>query len=218
MQCCGRDCKTSGIGDFFSKEADKFLKRYRKRGFEKSQKNLFEGIVLNGVENKSILEIGCGVGTFHGELLKKGGSRVTGVDLSSNMIEVARKYSREIGMEGRTSYHVGDFVDIANEIEKSDITILDKVICCYPDMNDLVQKSLSKTNKTYAFTLPRDKWWVKFPMEFVIGIMKLFKSSFRPYFHPHEDVIRHIQDNGFQKVYQKNVFFWETYVFSRNSI
>jgi magnesium-protoporphyrin O-methyltransferase len=203
----------NGIDDFFSKEAEKFLKRFKKRGLEKSQKNLVEGLLVAGVIDKTILEIGCGVGYLHSRLLLQGAKNATGVDISEEMLRCAKEYMKEIGLDKKTKYHRGDFVEISEKIGKVDITILDKVICCYPQVESLVEKSIQKTGKTYAFTLPRNKWWVKYPAFAVIRLLKLFRSNFHPYIHEHEIINRLLINSGFQKVYQNHTFIWETCVF-----
>lgn len=214
MNCCSSQC-TKGIDKFFSKEASRFLKRYKKKGLEKSQKNLMAGIEKAGFHKKSLLEIGCGVGYFHAQLLEKGALKATGIDISHEMIRFAQNYMKEAGYEEKTHYHTGDFVELYPELEAADITILDKVICCYPDAGELVEKSISKTRKAYAFTLPREKWWVKYPVKGVIALFKLFRFSFHPYFHGHEEIQKSLAAKKFKKVYQGHDFFWETYVFAK---
>lgn len=59
-------------------------------------------------------------------------------------------------MSERCSYLDGDFMELAEQISPQDITLLDKVFCCYPDALGLIQASAPLTRKIYAFTLPRD--------------------------------------------------------------
>ena len=215
MTCCGNGPCTDGINNFFSKKARKFLKRFKKRGLEKSQKNLVEGIHKAGINQKTILEIGCGVGYLHGELLKTGAKNATGIDISEEMLSYAKKYMQEIGFEKNTQYLAGDFVEVATKIQQADITILDKVICCYPEVENLVQKSILKTRQIYAYTLPRNKWWVKSPIFLVIKILKIFRSAFHPYFHEHDIINKKLENYQFSKIYQNHTFMWETYVFAK---
>lgn len=215
MNCCSNiECK-NGIDNFFSKEAEKFLKRFKKRGLEKSQKNLVHGLQESSIGGKSILEIGCGVGALHAELIKLGASAATGVDISEEMIRLAKVYMKEIGFEKKTNYHKGDFVEISANVNSADITILDKVICCYPEVANLVEQSIRKTRQVYAFTLPRNIWWVKYPVIAGIRFLKLFRPAFHPYFHEHEIVNNRLTGNGFNKIYQNHTFMWETYVFKK---
>ncbi|MDH4263639.1 MAG: class I SAM-dependent methyltransferase [Spirochaetia bacterium] len=215
MNCCNNVSCTNGIGDFFSKEAKKFLKRYKKKGLERSQKHLIEGLLNAGIDKKSILEIGCGVGYLHSRLLLQGAKSATGIDISEEMLRYAKEFMKEIGLEKETSYHTGDFVEISESIKKAEITILDKVICCYPEVESLVEKSIQKTDKVYAFTLPRNVSWVKYPVLIAIQILKIIRFNFHPYFHEHEVVNSRLIASGFKNIYQNHTFLWETYVFTK---
>jgi hypothetical protein len=70
--------------------------------------------------------------------LREGAECAVGVDLSERMIAIARQESRAEGFAVRTSYHQGDFTHVADRLADADVTVLDKVICCYPDRGRLV--------------------------------------------------------------------------------
>ncbi|WP_260417954.1 class I SAM-dependent methyltransferase [Pseudomonas cichorii] len=49
--------------------------------------------MMRDVKGKSVLDLACGFGFFGRELYRQGASKVVGVDISSSMIELARKES-----------------------------------------------------------------------------------------------------------------------------
>jgi SAM-dependent methyltransferase len=61
----------------------------------------------HGFRDKTVLEIGCGIGT---DLVRfaRGGARVTGLDLASTAIELARKNFEYNGVLDRADLRVGD--------------------------------------------------------------------------------------------------------------
>ena len=59
------------------------------------------------------------------------------------------------------NYVHGDFVDLAASTPVSDIVTLDRVICCYHNMEDLVQLSAEKSKKYYGLVYPRDNLLMK---------------------------------------------------------
>jgi len=69
MTCCPHSLDA---GKFFSRFARRTSKRFSKKGFEPSQKQLLEGIRKQGIDGASLLEIGCGVGALHQALLESG--------------------------------------------------------------------------------------------------------------------------------------------------
>ena len=86
MSCCCPEAKSASR--FFSFFARRYRKRYAKKGFEESQKQLVEGLTQAGISDSSLLEIGSGVGYLHQTLLEQGATSATGVDLAPKMIAV----------------------------------------------------------------------------------------------------------------------------------
>jgi len=60
----------------------------------------------------TVLDVGCGPGTNSVLFVLKGGaSRLVGVDLSQNMIDMARALAEEHGVQDRCEFITGDFMD-----------------------------------------------------------------------------------------------------------
>jgi len=211
MSCC---CPHSNSANrFFSRFAGGYRKRFEKQGFEPSQKQLLEGLEQAGYQQASILEIGSGVGHLHQTMLERGAMSAVGVDLASKMIEEARHWAEDRELADRTEYVEGDFMEINESLPSAEITVLDKVVCCYPDADGLVHSSLSKTSRVYALTYPRERWYVHLAMGFVTLAMKIIRSDFRPYVHAPERIEQWITQSGFDKQYQNNNAFWLTQVY-----
>jgi 2-polyprenyl-3-methyl-5-hydroxy-6-metoxy-1,4-benzoquinol methylase len=215
MRCC-TSSSIQGTNNFFSKHSEKYLKQFRKKGLAKEQKHLLQGIEISPVSGKSILEIGCGVGGLHLTILKHGASSALGIDISEGMIEGAKQLSKELGCENRTQYILGDVVQANGRITDADIVVLDKVVCCYENVEELLTTSLSKTRQQYALSFPHSNLLVKVSFQCLIVLGKLFRWSFHPYWHDWEKLIHTIQENGFVQTYQHSTFFWSIYVFERH--
>lgn len=211
MTCCCPHSRSANR--FFSFFAGRYRKRFEKKGFEPSQKHLIEGLQQAGYADATILEIGSGVGHLHQTLLEQGAESAVGIDLAAKMVEEAKTWAADRCLADRTEYVEGDFMELSDEVDAADVTIMDKVVCCYPDADGLVHRSLDKTRRVYALTYPRDRWYIKAVMEFTAGVMKLFRSDFRSYVHDPEIVEQWINDAGFSKTYQNNNLVWLTQVF-----
>ena len=214
MNCCCPHANSASR--FFSFFAGRYRKRFEKKGFEPSQKHLMEGLQEAGFDDATILEIGSGVGHLHQTLLERGASSATGIDLAPRMIEEARHWAEERGLADRTRYMEGDFMEIRESMPDADITILDKVVCCYPDADGLVHASVAKTRRVYALTYPRDRWYTRLGMGFIALIMKIVRSDFRPYVHSPVEIERWITEAGFQKHYQNQNLVWLTQVYVKD--
>ncbi len=213
--CCQTETRSEGTNKFFSKWSKKYARRFRKGKLEKVQKHLLEGVRRESVAEREILDIGCGVGSLHLTLLAEGAAKATGVDISEGMLDQAKKFSGQRSLGERTSYILGDFVQKAGEIEQADITILDKVVCCYDDVESLVRKSAEKTRRIYAFSHPRQSFHMKALFKIQIAFCNLFRSSFRPYWHDWPWVRGLVVSQGFQLVYENATIAWQVAVYKR---
>jgi magnesium-protoporphyrin O-methyltransferase len=202
-------------GRFFGWFARRYRKRFARKGLEPSQRQLVEGLTTSGIGGATLLDIGCGVGYLHQHLLRTGAASATGVDLSTKMLDEARAEAREQGLAERTDYREGDFVELADTIAPADIVILDKVICCYPDADALVHRSASKAARVYAFTVPRDRWIVRFALWFGRVMLGLIRCAFRSYVHDPVAIDRWLTDMGFERVFEGRTFVWLTRVYRR---
>jgi len=213
MSCCCPHSRSAGR--FFSRFAPRYRRRFQRKGFEPSQRSLLEGIERAGFQNATILEIGSGVGALHQHLLKQGAASAVGVDLSPKMIEEAEALARENGLEDRTRYRVGDFVEEAESFELADVVILDKVICCYPDAERIVQTSAAQARRAYAYSIPRYRWYVRFGAALTALALRLLRSDFRPYVHDPERIDAWLAAAGFAKRYENCTVAWLTRAYVR---
>ncbi len=214
MACC---CPHSqSAGRVFSLFARRYRRRFERRGFERSQQQLLEGLRRAGFAGASVLEIGSGVGHLHQSLLERGAASATGIDLAPQMIAEARRWAGERGLAGRTRYVEGDFMQLAGELDAAEVTVLDKVVCCYPDADGLVHASLAKTRRVYALSYPRDRWYVRLGVALGAWALRLLRSDFRPYVHNPAQVQAWIAAAGFDKCFEARTPIWLTQVFVRS--
>src|SRR5689334_19226111 len=138
-------CCCQGVNEMFGERTARHdLRRYRKRGPSKPTRMLLEALLREGIEHATVLDIGGGIGAIQQELLDAGAERATSVEASSAYLRAAREEAERRGHAGRISYQAGDFVAIADRVELADVVTLDRVICCYPDMEALVSRSADR--------------------------------------------------------------------------
>lgn len=100
----------------------------------------------------TVLEIGCGSGALLAELLARGAVRATGVDLSAVSVDTARVRLAEAGLDDRASIEVGDGATVS--LMTHDWVVLDRVLCCYRDVDRLLANAISAAGSRLAFTVP----------------------------------------------------------------
>ncbi len=214
MNCCQTQT-LSGTDKFFTKQSNRYLKQFRKKGLAKEQRMLVEGISASGIEGKSILEIGCGVGGLHLSMLKQGASFATGIDISEGMLNGAKRLSHELGFEQNTNYLLGDVVQMNGVVPEADIVVLDKVVCCYENIHELLKKSSDKSKQVYAFTYPNPNIFVHISFKGLILLGTIFKWVFRPYWHDWDEIIRVVEQEGFRQTYKNSTLMWQVRVLER---
>lgn len=213
MQCCKPE--STEASRFFSWFARRSGKHYRKRGLGKVQRELLAAIRESGIDGATLLDIGCGVGYLHQSLLKDGAASATGVDLSEKMITEARALAAEQSLADRVEYFEGDFVAMAERLPGADITILDKVVCCYPDAETLINRSLEKTGRVYALTYPRSHLINRIMTAVEAFCLTLIRCDFRPYVHDPASIESWIEARGFSKRREHVSWIWLTQVYAR---
>ncbi len=192
-----------------------YAQRYRKRGLEPVQKRLLEGIGQVPVDGASVLDVGCGIGTILLALLKDGAEKAVGVDMSEGMLSHARRFAEESGLAARVQFVEGDVTRLAQQIPVSDITVLDKVVCCYEDVGALVQTATSKTRRIIALSHPREHFVMRALVAGHTILTKLLGWGFHPFWHDWAEMRSQIVSEGFRLHYENTTFAWRVLVFHR---
>jgi magnesium-protoporphyrin O-methyltransferase len=209
MRCC-----CTAIEERFTVQtANHDLARYRDRGPRKTTRMLLDALRAEGVAGRSLLDIGGGVGVIAHELVPAGATHVTSVEASSAYLAAAREEAERQGYADRLTAHHGDFVALADAIPVADIVTLDRVICCYPDMAQLVAASAAHARLLYAITVPRDTWWVRLGIGLESLPYWLHRTSFRIYAHPLRAIEAGIRRAGLQRRARRTTFAWDIRIY-----
>jgi magnesium-protoporphyrin O-methyltransferase len=113
---------------------------------------LLEALEEAGVRDRTVLDIGCGIGDVASGTVQRGASRAVGVELSPRAVAEARKLAVARGVADRVTFTIGDGAKV--DLPRSDVVVLNRVFCCYPDIDALLGRSLAAAEHVYAFTAP----------------------------------------------------------------
>jgi magnesium-protoporphyrin O-methyltransferase len=213
MTCCSHECFES---TFDERRAKKQLKHYRKRGPDKTTRMLLDALRAAGIHDASVLDVGAGIGVVHHELLADGARSAVHVDAARPHIRVAREEAARRGHSERVTFVDGDFVALADGIPPADIVTLDRVICCYPDMERLVAASAGKAQRLYAAVFPRDRWVVKVMAALGNLVWRLRSNPFRSYIHPTAAIDAAARRQGLTPRSVLDTFLWRVAVYARS--
>jgi len=167
------------------------------------------------VAGKSLLDIGGGVGVIPHELMRAGVTQVTSVEASTAYLAAAREEAERRGYAERATAHYGDFVALAATISDADIVTLDRVICCYPDMERLVAASAGRARQLYGIVIPRDTWWMRIAIGLQSLPYRLHRASFRIYLHRTRAIEAGIRRAGLERRATRTTLMWDVRIYGR---
>ncbi|MFQ5570722.1 MAG: class I SAM-dependent methyltransferase [Rhodothermales bacterium] len=209
-------CQCQGIEEQFNRKmAARELRQYRKKGPRRTTRMLIDALKAEGIDGATLLDIGGGVGAIQHELLSAGVRGITGVDASTAYLGAAAEEGDRRGYADRVRHRHGDFVELAPEIEPEDIVTLDRVICCYPDMQALVERSTERVRKLYGVVYPRRTFWTKVGFAVINRLMRFRGSPFRAFLHEPAAVDTLVRSAGLVRRFYDTTFLWQVVVYAR---
>lgn len=186
-------------------------------------RDLIEALGRSRLAGRTVLDVGCGTGDLALAALARGATRATGVDLGEGAIEGARALARERSVEDRSTFQVGDAATL--DLDRHDIVLLNRVLCCYPDIDVLLDNSLSAASDVYAFTAPPSAGLAgAFSRAQVLLANSWFRirdkkfRGFRAHVHDLEAVDRRVRAAGFRPVVEgRRRLVWHLAIYERSA-
>ena len=209
-------CQCREIESVFDRTlAEDELAKARRRGPRKTTRMLLQAIQARGVKGRTLLDIGGGVGTIQHQLLAAGLKAAVDVDASHAYLKTAGKEARRLGFDDRVSYHHGNFVELAANVSKADIVTLDRVICCFDEVEDLVEASAKKARRLYGLVYPVDAWWTRLGVGAINFSRRMRKDAFRIFAHPQGLVESILESHGLRRTFRRRWGMWQVALFEK---
>ena len=214
MSAC---CDPDGYRKMFrTSEAEKRGRKYRKKGLDSTAGPMVRHIVDGGVGDRSVLEVGGGSATALAEILSAGAESGVTVDISDAYLPVARRVLAEAGVSDRADVRVADFVLDTEAFESADIVFLNRVLCCYPGMEKMVDAAAGHSLGVLAMSYPRDRWFVR-----VIGragnwFLRRRKVGFQVHIHDPAAIDARAAAAGFEATGSGTTIVWHWRVWQRS--
>ncbi len=202
-------CTPKGYQWIFSERSARAeAKRYRRKGLDATSRRIVDFLKTEGVEGKTVLEVGGGIGAIQIELLKAGASRAFSIELTPTYEEVAVDLLREAGLEDRVERTVMDFAEAAGQVSGADIVILNRVICCYPDMPRLAGAAADHARQLLVMSFPRRTWWLRIGLAIGNALLSLTRRGFHIFLHPPREIVATSRQRGLQPVLDQEGVLW----------
>jgi len=212
-------CSCSGFESaadrqFTAAKARKQLEDYRQGHLVRTTRLLRDAVVQAGLDQGSLLDIGGGVGALAFELLERGISTAV-------IVEASTAYAAAASEEGarratRAEIVHGDFVQVSETLPSVDLVSLDRVVCCYPLYEPLLNQALGHAARGFALSYPHDRWYVRAAMWFE-NARRARKSGFRTFVHSAARMQEIICAAGFVLARRRSTFMWTIDVYLRQT-
>jgi magnesium-protoporphyrin O-methyltransferase len=215
-------CSCCSFGDaaeqqFTTEKAAKEIRRYRRKGPGRTTRLLRDGLAKAGLTTGALIDVGAGLGILTLELLDRGISRAVVVDASSAYLAAASEEAARRGRSTSIQFVRGDLLAVTNQLPRSTVVTLDRVVFCYPFYESLLGQALRHADRGFAFSYPRDRWYVRIGVWLENAMRRGKGNPFRTFVHPVARMERLIEQAGFELVSRRCTPAWSADVFVKRS-
>lgn len=211
-------CTPKGYRQIFSeKNAVGEAKRYRRKGLDGTSRRILDSIRDRGVEGKTLLEVGGGIGAIEIELLKAGMARAVNVELTPTYETAAGELLVEAGVSDRVERRVMDFAEAGADIEAADVVVMNRVICCYPDMPKLACAAADRARGMLVMSFPNRRWWTRLGLSLANFGFRVIRLQFRVFLHPPALILAAVEGRGFTTRFNQPGLIWQVAALDRTS-
>jgi len=212
--CCSTYGNVAGA-HFDAKIARRDLESYRKKGAGPTACLLRDMLVNAGAADGTLLDIGSGIGGLTFELLERGVESATAVDASSAYLAAAAQEATRRDRLQAVEFRQGDFLDVGSTIPPANVVTMDRVICCYPAFESLLNEALRHAEHYFAYSYPRDLWYVRAAIAGENTVRRLKRNPFRAFVHPVARMTLMIERAGFRLAARRQSWQWSAEVWVR---
>ncbi len=207
--CCavpGAEGYEEVFGDRFAR---KVARRYRRKGLTPAEQRIVTFLSSTGVDDATVLEVGGGVGEIQLELLARGAARTINLELSGAYEAEAAHLIEEAGVTGRITRVLGvNLAATPERVEVVDIVVLHRVVCCYPDYEQLLGAAADRARHTIAFSHPPRTLARRVSVWVGNLTLRLSRKTYRGFIHEPGAMIETLRRHGFEPRYQHDDRSW----------
>jgi len=162
-----------------------------------------------------VLDVGAGIGALSFELLAAGAERVTAVEPAPAYFASAREEVRRRNLADRFELISGDFVAVTRDVAEADVVTMDRVVCCYPAYRPFLEAALQRSRRLFAFSYPRDRWYVRAAVAIQNLLRALLRNPFRGFVHSAREMEALLEDHGFLRIERRETLKWSADLYVR---
>jgi magnesium-protoporphyrin O-methyltransferase len=144
-------------------------------------------------------------------------AKAVNVELTPTYESAASELLGEAGLADRVQRRVMDFADSGSEVESADVVIMNRVICCYPDMPKLAGAAAQHATGMLVMSFPNDRWWTRLGLIVAnIGFL-VVRMQFRVFLHSPNLILAAVERHGFRKAHSERGLLWQVVALERSA-
>lgn len=213
MTCCTGPC--AAAAHFNSKKAERDLRRYQRHGPDVTTRMLLSELRRRSLQGLHLLDVGGGIGVIPAELAGEGLASVTLSDVSAGYLEAARRHLASRYASHSVQFILGDFAATAGSLRDADIVTLDRVVCCYANVEGLLHGAAARARHFVAFTYPRDVWYVRAAVVVENCWYHLRRDPFRAFVHSPQRMASILESAGLVRAARHATLQWALDLYHR---
>jgi SAM-dependent methyltransferase len=148
---------------------------FRQRTFHSRTAVVRGFLERHGVAGKRLLDLGCGSGEVS-LLAAELGASVLGLDVTPEMVAIAREEARRAGLASAARFEVGDVMSAP--LDPVDVTLIVSVLEYYSDIAPLLERACAATAELLVIVDTRGPWWRRL-LRHALALVKGFKVHYR---------------------------------------
>lgn len=214
----GPSCPCCYDVEFDERIAERDLHDYRRHGPGKTTRVLGSALAGDGsagAAGLTVLDVGGGIGGLHRLLLAAGAASAVDVDASGPYLAAARREAERLGLGDRVTFVHGDLVSYAAETQAADLVGLDRVVCCYVDVDALVGAAARLTRRRLGIAVPQDGRLARVAVGAVNIWQRIIRSKLRMRAHDLSRIEAAAATAGLRLRSVTPVGFWRVLLFER---
>lgn len=166
-------------------------------------------LAAQGLAGATVLEIGGGVGEIQLELLRRGAARATNLELVTSYDAEAHRLAAQAGLADRVVRRVVDIAAGTEPVERADVVVLHRVVCCYPDYERLLGAAADHAGRALVFSHPPRNIAIRSAVGLQNTVLGLAGKAYRAFAHPPEAMRAVLRERGLRPAYAHHGMVWQ---------
>src|SRR5439155_16913759 len=143
------------------------------------------------------------------ELLKAGAARLVSIAITPTYEDAASDLLNEAGLTQRVERRVMDFAQAASQVESADVVVMNRVICCYPDMPKLAGAAADHAGRLLVMRFPRQAVWMRAALGVAHIVLRITRREFHVFLHAPARILATAEAHGLRTVSDRVGLAWQ---------